>query len=458
MVIRELFVALGIQADNKALKDFDTGLKRVRGTMVMAAAAAGSVAAGIGFLTRTTANYADEIRKTSQRIGVNSQALQRLRFAGELAGMSTDEMTNAMRFLGRASDETRQGVTSYREAFQRLSPEILKAVDAGANQEETLMLVADRFKDMEDGAEKTALAMRIFGRSGSNLIPLLNGGADAIRAAGVEAEELGIVFSEDAQKSAELFNDSIKRLHGALEGLRNSIGIPLINAIQPTIVKFQEFIKVNREAISEEAVKAFNDFISAFMVLGKMLWKAIGLFRKLTEFVGGFANLMRFLGIILGTIFTAKMVSGIMLMVKAFGIAAALKFGAILALVAGVGLMIDAIVANWDSIKGFFSMLGKGAKNLFSRNITKDIEDAIGQPTINAVAAAGQPSTGMTQSAQMSGMRGVVNNNSVKVDIDVDASNMTPQQARDAVSEGVENGLESILNQANEIMKPQMEN
>jgi hypothetical protein len=49
------------------------------------------------------------------------------------------------------------------------------------------MDLADHFKTLPDGAEKTALAMKVLGRSGAELIPLLNAGGAAIEELGSKA-------------------------------------------------------------------------------------------------------------------------------------------------------------------------------------------------------------------------------------------------------------------------------
>ena len=63
---------------------------------------------------------------------------------------------------------------------------------------------------MEDGAGKTALAIKLFGKSGADLIPLLNQGRAGIKELTDEAAKLGIVISTETAAKAEQFNDTLK--------------------------------------------------------------------------------------------------------------------------------------------------------------------------------------------------------------------------------------------------------
>jgi hypothetical protein len=69
--------------------------------------------------------------------------------------------------------------------------------------------VADKFAEYEDGAAKTALAVQIFGKSGADLIPLLNGGSEALDQFDDMARKLGLTLDDETAKNAEKFNDTV---------------------------------------------------------------------------------------------------------------------------------------------------------------------------------------------------------------------------------------------------------
>lgn len=93
---------------------------------------------------------------------------------------------------------------------------------------EIISKVAEEFSVMRDGANKTALAIALFGKSGADMIPLLNGGSAAIKAAGVELQKFGGVVTPEASKRAEDFNDNLTRLQTAFGSLLQEVITPIL--------------------------------------------------------------------------------------------------------------------------------------------------------------------------------------------------------------------------------------
>jgi hypothetical protein len=57
--------------------------------------------------------------------------------------------------------------------------------------------VIDKFGTLQPGAEQTAFAMNVFGRSGKDLIPILAKGRDGMAELEQKAADLGLVMSQD---------------------------------------------------------------------------------------------------------------------------------------------------------------------------------------------------------------------------------------------------------------------
>ena len=117
------------------------------------AAAAGGVA--IGALTKQAINFADEIGKTAQKIGMTSESLSKLEYAAKLSDISLGQLQIG---LGQLSKNMQSGD----EAFAALGITIADAQGNLRSTEQVLLDIAERFAGMEDGAGKTALAMQIF--------------------------------------------------------------------------------------------------------------------------------------------------------------------------------------------------------------------------------------------------------------------------------------------------------
>lgn len=211
-----------------------TGLEQTAGKLsgILAGIGVGLSAGALAGLVRTTVNAADELGKLSQKVGVTVETLSELQYAGKLADVSTEQLGDALRKLSVNLQAGAAGSREFVDAFQLVG--ITAAELNTLKPDEALRRIATAFAGMEDGAQKTALAVRLVGRNGSDLIPLLNGGAAGLRAAGDEARRFGVVMSTDTARAAEAFNDNMTRLKTAAEGFGQAVTTSVLPGISQT--------------------------------------------------------------------------------------------------------------------------------------------------------------------------------------------------------------------------------
>src|SRR5262245_1340871 len=143
----------------------------------LVALAAGSWAKGlIDDVTDTASHVVD----MSQRLGVSAEALQELGHAAGLSGSSLEGVSTGLRMLSRTALQAKDGSDEAKKALRSVRLDAGKLVDGSLTLDDALVQVADKFAGMPDGAKKSALAMKVFGRSGADLIPLLNEGSQGI--------------------------------------------------------------------------------------------------------------------------------------------------------------------------------------------------------------------------------------------------------------------------------------
>lgn len=201
---------------------------------------AGVVAAVValgGALTKiikSTADYGDELFSTSQKIGISVEALSGLQYAAGLANIEHETLTTGIKKLSTAVVESSKELKAL-----GISQSELKTLST----DELLLKLADKFRQMEDGAGKTALAVKLFGRSGIELIPLLNEGSAGIKKMTDEAKSFGLVIDEKAAAAADQFNDNLDRMKGLIMGITVSIGNELIPKINSLVQEMEEAAK-----------------------------------------------------------------------------------------------------------------------------------------------------------------------------------------------------------------------
>lgn len=248
-VIGALRVNLGLDAAQfqRGVAGAQASMQSLASRMRMIGAAAAAAGVGLALAVRGQINAADEMVKTADRIGMSVEALSQLEHAASLSGVSMQTFSGAMQRLARTSVESagelhRLGIAT-RTASGQMRP-----------MEELLMEVADRLGDMPAGAERTALAIRLLGRQGAELIPMLQGGSAGLRAMMREADALGLTISTRTARAAEQFNDNLSRLGRQVTGLTRL----LMASLAPALAAISDGIVVLAQNFSLLGVAAVS--------------------------------------------------------------------------------------------------------------------------------------------------------------------------------------------------------
>lgn len=243
---------------NRASKTTQKRMKEIEQTAKVAGAAIGAALVGAAAIAATALKQAidraDELSKTAQKIGVTTEALSTLGYAAQLADVDLSQLQAGLGRLTKFQAEAAQGTEANVEMFARLGIAYRETNGALRDTGEVFREVADRLSKMPDSADKAAIALEIFGRSGANLIPLLNSGADGIAKLEDRARRLGLELSESAGKNAEELNDRLSDLGSVVEGLALTVAtdllpdiIELTDALTDTIREGGGMVEVGRD-------------------------------------------------------------------------------------------------------------------------------------------------------------------------------------------------------------------
>ncbi len=175
-----------------------------------------SVRAFAGFV-QGALDSADALVKMSQKTGLTVEALSGLQHAASLSDVSVEQLATGLKQLSKNASDAAGGAKEQAETFKAIGVETRDATGAVRPLDQLLADVSDRFASWEDGAGKSAIAMRLFGKAGADMIPLLNGGSAGMAEATEEARKLGLVVSTDTAQAAERFNDNMTRLKSQLD-------------------------------------------------------------------------------------------------------------------------------------------------------------------------------------------------------------------------------------------------
>lgn len=175
---------------------------------------------------------ADNLGKLAQSIGVAVEDLSRLKHAAALSNIDMAEFRTGIVQLTKSMDEAKDPMSEGGRVFAALGINVRNANGQMRPAAEVLSDLAGKFARFEDGVNKTAIAVALFGKSGDKMIPMLNAGAQGLRDAGDEADRFGITISERSAKAAELFNDTITRLNATKDGFAMRITARVLPSLQ----------------------------------------------------------------------------------------------------------------------------------------------------------------------------------------------------------------------------------
>jgi len=225
----------GVQGKVKNLKMAVGGLS----TAFKALGAALAVGAFANFAKRTI-DQADAFGKLSTRTGIAANELQAFVNAGKLADVSQKQLETGLKSFARTSYEASLGVKTYSDAYAALGVGVKKADGSLKASDDLLKEIADKFKDLPNGPEKAAIAMRLFGKSGADMITLLNGGSEAL-------ERFNYEVSENFSQNAEYFNDQLTILSIQFDGFRKQLLDALLPALNAIIEVFSEMFATEND-------------------------------------------------------------------------------------------------------------------------------------------------------------------------------------------------------------------
>lgn len=189
---------------------------------------------------RGAAEYADEYLTMSTVTGLSTEQLQEFGYMAELVDVSLDTMTGSMSKMIRSMSAARSGTEKSAEAFNRLGVKITNEDGTLRDSSEVFFEIIDALGEMEEGAERDALAMEIFGRSAQDLNPLIKAGSRGMAQFAQEAHDMGYVLDEDALAQLGALDDSFQRLESLKTTLRNRIGIAMAPSMERVIDKLIE--------------------------------------------------------------------------------------------------------------------------------------------------------------------------------------------------------------------------
>jgi len=231
-------------------------------------AAAGAAVSGLIAATISSGDYADELLTMSQVTGVSTESLQELQYAAELVDVSVDTITGTMRKNIQSMQKAANGSKEYEAAYKKLGVTVKNADGSMRDSEEVYWEMIDALGKMEEGTERDALAMQLFGKSAQELNPLINTGSEGMQELAKQAHEAGAVMSGDALKAMGKFDDAMEKLKSGTNAAKNALGTVLMPML--------ENLATEGTSLVAEFTKGINDAGGDWGKLSEVIGSTIG--------------------------------------------------------------------------------------------------------------------------------------------------------------------------------------
>ena len=290
-------------------------------TKGLSMAAAGALAGLAGLAVKAGQN-ADELNTLSKQTGVATDELQKMQYAADLIDVDTETITSGLRKLKKNLD-------GHEDTWKKLKVDVKDANGEYRNITDIFYDVAGALGNIENETERDVLAMDLFGKSADELAGIIDDGGAALKELGKQAEDMGVIISQEDLDKANELNDALDTLKAEILPTIAQLGVEIAQAIMPYIPAIKEAIENVLESlrnISPQMVLIIGAILALTAALSpmfSMLSGITGLISALTSSTGALGGALT-------------------------GLAAP-----ILAAVAAIGVLVAAFIHLWNTNEEF---------------------------------------------------------------------------------------------------------
>lgn len=275
----------------------------------------------------STAEYADEIDKTSIRTGISRKSLQELQYAVSQCGGNFESVQKAVVNTNKQMLKVAQGNKTACTAYEELGVSVLDANGEMRDSEAVFYETVNALSKIQNQSERNARGLQIFGKSYADLAPLIDAGEGALQEYADEANRLGMVLTDEAIAANVAYTDSMDTMQRTVAGLKQRLAtmlMPIVTKAAGGITEFtakiSDFVQKNPQTIATigkivaglvglkagglVAKLGFLQVRGGILSLQKAftLVKGLGITKYLKNMTGGFGGLLKSVGPLVGII------------------------------------------------------------------------------------------------------------------------------------------------------------
>lgn len=285
-VVNGLANALGISLP----PGLQTAVDKLDGFSASGAAAVTVVGGLVGALASSTMDMsktADDLLTLSTQTGLTTDQLQEFEYASELVDVSTDTLQGSLVKLTNNMQTAATGTGSAAEAFKTLKVKVADSQGHLKNNYDVFLQTIDALGKMKNETERDALAMDIFGKSATDLNPLIEAGSGKLKELAEQAHEVGYVVDNETLQSFGELDDAMQKLDKQGDAVKRSFA----EALLPIITAFVDVITAIPTPVLT-AVIAITSIATVILLVVKAVKELSGPVRTVSGLISSATSLM----------------------------------------------------------------------------------------------------------------------------------------------------------------------
>lgn len=367
---------IGATADKVA-----AGASKVASATKGMSLAAGGALTGIAGMAYKAVTASDDLNTLAKQSGFTTGELQKMQYAADRIDVSMEDITSSAQKLKKNMSGSSKDVQA---AFDRLGVSIR---DSGGEMRDITTVyweTVDALSRVQNETERDQLAMTLLGKSADSLAGIIDDGGKAFRALGKEAEDAGLIMSQETLDSLNAVNDQVDSLKAKATATLSQSGAKALEAAMPLLEKLVELL--------DSILTSLGNLTPAQMGVLMTILAILAAISPLASAVSGIANGVSFVATtVIPALSTAvSFVSGTILpaLSSAFGaIAAAIapvitaigSFVAAHAIIIGAVVAVVAVIALFgDQIQAILGRVDSFLQGVFAKDWTEVFGPVLG--------------------------------------------------------------------------------
>jgi len=229
--------------------------------------AATAVAAGaMAVLIKSSINSAAEIENFAKLAGSSTTEFQKFAAGARTVGVESDKLSDILKDVNdKVGDFLVTGGGPLKDFFEQVAPKVGVTAEQFRNLSgpQALGLYVDTLEKAGANQQEMTFFLEAIANDATLLAPLLRNGAKEMRGLADEAENLGLILSEETIAGAKQFNDDLDLLGRVAGGVGQEIAADLL----PHLLELTDTLRDPKtieaaKSLASGLVTAFNSVIS----------------------------------------------------------------------------------------------------------------------------------------------------------------------------------------------------